>query len=480
MSIENTVKKLQNIVRADAGVDGSGQLISQLVWMLFLKIYDAKAEDWEMEAFEPKLEKKYRWSNWAKNEDENKTKGKGKTGKELLDFVNDELFPAIKNLDVNEQDDERDLLLKRVFQDSFNYMKDGTLLREVINELVDIDFSDKSESHAFNDVYEQLLKSLQASGTHGEFYTPRPLTDFVVEMTEPSFNDKIADFACGTGGMLVSVVEHLKQKSPTNDEKKIMQGNIYGQELKPLPYFLATTNMMFHDVDIPNIIRDNSLYGKAVNESPDFDVLVMNPPYGTTSSASNKAYAPDDMQSSELSDLFMLKIMQSLSANGRAGVIIPDGFLFGTDAPKVNIKKKLLSEFNLHTIVRLPAGIFAPYTSITTNVLFFDKTKPTDEVWIYEHQVGNGGKSYTKNKQLKHGDFEPEKKWWKNRTETEFAFKVSMDEVKKNGYNLDFNNTKTRKMDKDSRELPEIIDSLGENIHKQMSAFVELKQLLSL
>jgi type I restriction enzyme M protein len=480
MSIENLVKKLQNIVRADAGVDGSGQLISQLVWMLFLKIYDAKADDWEVEGFVPKLDEKYRWSTWAKNEDDARVKEKGETGKNLLDFVNEELFPAIKNLDVSDMDDERDLLLKRVFQDSFNYMKDGTLLREVINELERIDFSDKSNSHTFNDVYEQLLKGLQASGTHGEFYTPRPLTDFVVKMTEPTFEDKIADFACGTGGMLVSVVEHLNKKNPNDIEKKIMHKNIYGQELKPLPYFLATTNMMFHNVDIPNIKRDNSLSGKAIDEIPDFDVLVMNPPYGTTSSSSNKDYAPLDMQSSELSDLFMLKIMQSLKKNGRAGVIIPDGFLFGTDSAKVNIKKKLLQEFNLHTIVRLPAGIFAPYTSITTNVLFFENTQPTEEIWFYEHKVGNGGKSYTKNKQLKQNDFEPEKKWWKNRVENNRAFKVTVDEVIKNGYNLDYKNKDESEDNVDTRELSEIVFSIGENIQKQATAFDELKLLISM
>lgn len=476
MTMENMVKRLQNIIRQDGGIDGSAQLISQLVWMVFLKMYDAKMEKWERDGFEPMLDERFLWTNWATDEDENGVAGRGMTGDELIQFVNDELFPAIKSMEISPATDQRDALLYNVFEDSYNYMKDGTLLRQVINILEEADFSSVEDTHKFNDVYESLLKGLQSSGTHGEFYTPRALTDFVVEMTKPKLGDKIADFACGTGGMLVSALERLNDYVETNEDKQIMRNSIYGQELKPLPYLLATTNLMFHDIEIPNVKRGNSLKDDVRYPKEKMDVLVMNPPYGASSSADNKAAVPLHMQGSELSDLFMVKMMYALNEGGRVGVILPDGFLFGTDNAKVNIKKKLLEEFNLHTIVRLPAGVFAPYTSITTNILFFDKTTPTEEVWFYEHEVGTGGKTYTKTKQIRSEHFKPERDWWENRVENDRAFKVSKEDIIKNNYNLDFKRSQV--VEEVRRDVNEILNSMTDSLMKQMKALDELRGLI--
>lgn len=476
MTMENMVKRLQNIIRQDSGIDGSAQLISQLVWMIFLKLYDSKLMYWEEEGFESKLPQNLNWSEWAVDEDEEGVKGKGLTGKALVDFVNAELIPTIKDIKVGDNSDKRDILLHEVFVDSYNYMKDGTLLRMVINVLNEVDFTNQDETHAFNDVYESLLKGLQSSGTHGEFYTPRALTDFVVEMTNPKLGDKVADFACGTGGMLISAIDKLDKYADTVEKKTVLQNSIYGQELKPLPYLLATTNMMFHDIEVPNIIRGNSLATDVRYPKQKMDVLVMNPPYGASSSDANKNAVPKNLQGSELSDLFMVKMMYALNEGGRVGVILPDGFLFGTDNAKVNIKKKLLDEFNLHTIVRLPAGVFAPYTSITTNILFFDKTTPTEEVWFYEHEVGTGGKTYTKTKQIRSEHLQPEREWWNNREENDRAFKVTKEDIIKNNYNLDFKRSQV--VEEVRRDVTEILNSMTDSLMKQMKALDELRGLI--
>lgn len=489
MTMETMVKKLQNIIRADAGIDGSAQLISQMVWMLFLKVYDTKLKRWERTGqFKSALPKELSWGEWTKDEDEHGVKGKGITDDELINFVNLTLFPQLKSLELGDNPDPRNLLIKNIFQDSYNYMKDGVQLRKVLNLVNQVDFKTKSGAHQFNEVYEELLKGLQSSGTHGEFYTPRALTDFIVRAVFGSYeNEKdvldktIVDYACGTGGMLVSAIEVLLESvAHTPEEKRKVNNNVFGQELKPLPYFLATTNLLLHGLDEVNLVRDNSLSGTTndIAEQDKKDIILMNPPYGSTSSATNIDFVDSEYRSSELSDLFLMKIMHSLKKDGKAAVIIPDGFLFGTDNGKVNIKKKLLSEFNLHTILRLPAGIFAPYTSITTNVLFFDNTTPTEDIWIYEHQVGVSGKTYTKNKQVQFSHFEQDLNWFKNKVENDHAFKVSMDEVIKNGYNLDFKRVKTSET-VDARDLNEIITALGENIEKQQKSFELLKQLLS-
>lgn len=440
MTIENMIKRIQDITRQDAGINGDAQRIEQLVWMLFLKIYDAKEQLWEFEEddYESIIPEELKWRNWAIDHKD----GEALTGDTLLDFINNQLFPALKSLEITEDTEKRAAIVKYIFEDANNFMKNGVLLRQIINILNEVDFTEYDDRHTFNDVYETILKDLQSAGNAGEFYTPRPCTDFIVEMLNPQIGEKIADFACGTGGFLISTINHMIDQVKTTEDMERLQGGLYGIEKKPLPYLLATTNMILHDIDSPTIDHDNSL-GKSVREykeSDRFDVIIMNPPYGGVEESSIQSNFPVELRTSETADLFIALIIYRLKQNGRCGVILPDGFLFGTDNAKVAIKKKLLEECNLHTIVRLPGGVFAPYTSISTNILFFDKSGPTQETWYYEHQVGYGTKTYSKTKPIRHNDFKNEREWWANREENEIAWKVSMDEIIANNFNLDFKN----------------------------------------
>ena len=440
MTIENMIKRIQDITRQDAGINGDAQRIEQLVWMLFLKIYDAKEEFWEFEEddYESIIPEELKWRNWAIDHKD----GEALTGDALLDFINNQLFPTLKNLEITEETEKRAAIVKDIFKDANNFMKNGVLLRQIINILNEVDFTEYDDRHTFNDVYETILKDLQSAGNAGEFYTPRPCTDFIVEMLNPQIGEKIADFACGTGGFLISAINHMMDQVKTTEDMEKLQNGLYGIEKKPLPYLLATTNMILHDMDSPRIDHDNSL-GKSVRdykESDRFDVIIMNPPYGGVEESSIQNNFPVELRTSETADLFMALIIYRLKQNGRCGVILPDGFLFGTDNAKVAIKKKLLEECNLHTIIRLPGGVFAPYTSISTNILFFDKSGPTQETWYYEHQVGYGTKTYSKTKPIRHNDFKNEREWWNNREENDVAWKVSMDEIIANNFNLDFKN----------------------------------------
>ncbi len=422
-------------MRQDAGVDGDAQRISQLVWLLFLKVYDAKEELWEFydDKYTSIIPDECRWRNWAIDEKD----GKALTGDDLLDFVNNTLFPALKRITVDETTEKRQAIVKYVFEDANNYMKNGTLLRQVINILNEVDFTEYDTRHAFNDIYESLLRDLQSAGSAGEFYTPRPVTEFMVKVIEPRIEETIADFACGTGGFLISTLNYLKIHTP--EEKELAQQNLFGVEKKPLPYLLAITNMILHDIDAPNILHDNSLAKNVrdYKEADKFDVILMNPPYGGTEQDSIKMSFPVALQSAETADLFMVLIMYRLRKSGRVGVVLPDSFLFGDDNAKIEIKKKLLNEFNLHTIVRLPKGVFEPYTDIPTNLLFISNDGRTDHIWYFEHPIPVGLKNYTKTKPIKLSEFDVEINWWKNRVENQHAWKVSMDEIVERNYNLD-------------------------------------------
>lgn len=398
MTITSLIKGVQDIMRQDAGVDGDAQRISQLVWMLFLKVYDAKEAEWELfeEDYESIIPEDLRWRNWAEDEE-------GMTGDELLEFVNERLFKELKDLTVDETTDKRALIVKSVFEDSYNYMKSGTLLRQLINKLNEIDFDEYEDRHAFNDIYETILKDLQSAGNAGEYYTPRVLTDFIIEMLNPQIGEQVADFACGTGGFLVSSLKHLENQIKTVEDRKIVQSSLFGIEKKPLPHLLCMTNLLLHDVDSPNILRDNSLSTNVrdYREKDKYDVIAMNPPFGGVEEVGIQINFPTEFRTSETADLFMTLIMYRLKETGRVGVILPDGFLFGDDNAKVAIKEKLLSEFNLHTIVRVPNGVFAPYTSIATNILFFDKTKPTEKIDYYQVPLPEGIKNgFTKTRPL--------------------------------------------------------------------------------
>ncbi|WP_338658551.1 class I SAM-dependent DNA methyltransferase [Paraclostridium sordellii] len=435
MSVSNVIKSVQDIMRQDAGVDGDAQRISQLVWMIFLKVFDAKEEEWELEDdYKAVIPEELKWRNWASDDE-------GITGDELLDFINNKLFKELKEMELGADSDAKAFLVRAVFEDSYNYMKSGALIRQVVNKLNEIDFTASEDRHLFNDIYENILKDLQSAGNSGEFYTPRPLTQFIIDMLDPKLGEKVADFACGTGGFLTCAIEHLKKQQKSVDDIKVLGETIIGVEKKPLPHLLATTNLILHDIDVPNISHDNSLTKdiRDLKESDYVDVIAMNPPFGGIEEDSVLINFPNNFQTKETADLFMTLMMYRLSDKGRAGVVLPDGFLFG-EGVKTKIKEKLLSEFNLHTIVRMPNGVFAPYTGINTNLLFFEKGEPTKEVWFFEHPLPQGYKNYTKTKPIKLEEFDLEKKWWNNREENEYAWKVSVEDIKNRNYNLDFKN----------------------------------------
>ena len=446
MAVGALVKKIQNIMREDAGLSGNAQRIEQMVWMFFLKIYDAKEEEWECvkEGYTSIVPDELKWHNWALDNND----GSALTGADLLDFVNNKLFPTLANLQIDKQTTQGQAIVRYTFETAHNYMQDGILLRRVINTINDeVDFTEYREIHAFGEVYETILKDLQSAGQAGEFYTPRAVTDFMAERLDLKLGEKIADFACGTGGFLTSALKILDKQVSTPAEKALYQQSVYGIEKKQLPYLLCATNMFLHDIDNPEVFHANSL-DKDIREYKNarvngtFDAVLMNPPYGGKEQDVIKANFPIALRSSETADLFMALIMYRLKENGRAAVILPDGFLFGTDGAKVELKKKLLDEFNLHTIIRLPGSVFAPYTSITTNILFFENGAKTKETWFYRLDMPEGYKHFSKTKPIKLEHFEPVVDWWNNREEIEVdgnakAKRFTPEELKALQFNFD-------------------------------------------
>ena len=430
-NLSGFVKRIRDIMRNDAGINGDAQRIEQTAWMLFLKVYDAKEQDWEMDEddYESIIPEECRWQNWAYDD----RSGKAMTGDTLLEFVNNTLFPVLKGKNILNPDGSvkiqgvtvtpatpvKKSIVKTAFEDANQYMKDGVLLRQIINIIDDLDLSDYAEVHAFGEIYETILKELQSAGSSGEFYTPRAVTDFMAKMIQPKIGEKMADFACGTGGFITSWLKELAPKIQNTDDQAEYDNSIYGIEKKPFPYILCVTNMLLHGLDVPRVYHDNSLLRDVLDYTVDdqFDVILMNPPYGGSEKQDVKNHFPSDLASSETADLFMAVIMYRLKKNGRAAVILPDGFLFGLDNAKVALKKKLLKEFNLHTIVRMPGSVFAPYTSITTNILFFDRTKATEETWFYRLDMPADRKHFSKTKPMELKHFDPVVEWWNNRQE---------------------------------------------------------------
>ena len=441
-NLSGFVKRLRDIMRNDAGINGDAQRIEQIAWMLFLKVYDAKEQDWEFDDddYESIIPEPCRWANWAHDET-----GKGMTGDALLDFVNNTLFPTLKRLPVDASTPIKKAIVQTTFADANQYMKDGVLLRQVINVIDELDLSDYAESHAFGEIYETILKELQSAGSAGEFYTPRAVTEFMAQHVNAKIGETMADFACGTGGFITSWLKELQKQIKSTADAEKYASSIYGIEKKQFPYMLCITNLLLHGLDVPRVYHDNSLLRDVLDYTEDdqFDVILMNPPYGGSEKAEVKNHFPSDLASSETADLFMSVIMYRLKENGRAAVVLPDGFLFGTDNAKINIKKKLLSEFNLHTVVRMPGSVFSPYTSITTNILFFDRTGPTTETWFYRLDMPEGYKHFSKTKPMKREHFAPVDAWWENRQEiTEDGFdkakKFTVRQLAEElGYNLD-------------------------------------------
>lgn len=442
-SISSVIKSIQDIMRKDAGIDGDAQRLGQLSWLLFLKVFDAQEEELEFEQdhYRCPIPERFLWRNWAADSE-------GLTGDALLDFVNNELFDSLKNQPASIDLNPRGYVVKEAFSDAFNYMKNGTLLKQVINKLNEIDFTDRSERHLFGDIYEQILRDLQSAGNSGEFYTPRAVTRFMVNRIDPKLGERIMDPACGTGGFLACAFDHVKEHYvETSNDHKTLQQQILGVEKKQLPHLLCTTNMMLHGIEVPVQIRHgNTLDRPLTSWDSDIDVILTNPPFGGTEEDGIEQNFPADLRTRETADLFLQLIIEVLKKDGRAAVVLPDGTLFGEGA-KTKIKQLLTSECNLHTIVRLPNGVFAPYTGIKTNILFFTKGQPTKDVWFYEHPYPAGVKNYSKTKPMKFEEFEAEIAWWGDeadgfaaRVENEQAWKVSIETIIERNFNLDIKN----------------------------------------
>lgn len=445
-NVSGVIKSIQDIMRKDVGVDGDAQRISQLVWLFFLKIVDDREDELELteDDYKSPLPEKLRWRNWAKNPE-------GETGEILLNFVNNELFPTLKtNLNIDGENGKRALVIKNVFEDAYNYMKSGTLLRQVVNKICEINFNASGDRHTFGGIYEQILKDLQSAGNAGEFYTPRAVTTFIVNRIAPKLDESVLDPACGTGGFLTNIIEYKREhfvRTPADEETLVK--SIHGVEKKALPHLLCTTNMILHGIDVPiNIKHDNTLSRplRDYTNSDKVNIIITNPPFGGMEEDGIENNFPATFRTRETANLFMTLIIHLLKNEGRAAVVLPDGFLFG-EGIQTRIKEKLLTECNLHTIVRLPNGVFNPYTGIKTNILFFTKGKPTEHVWYYEHPYPEGVVNYNKTKPMRFEEFKTEIDWWgneedsfKTRVENEQAWKVSAKDIVERNYNLDIKN----------------------------------------
>jgi type I restriction enzyme M protein len=437
--IGNIIKRLQNIMWKDPGVSGDAQRIEQLGWLISLKILDDKDKELKLidDKYKSPIPCYLQWHKWAGDDE-------GMTGEELKKFVDDTLIPKLKNLDVS-SGNKRALIIREIFDGTNNYMKNGTIIRQVLNELNKIDFNSSEDRHIFGDIYETILRDLQNAGNYGEFYTPRALTEFITEMINPRLGEKVLDPACGTGGFLTSAIENIRKQDVKGvEDLKVLEKTIHGMELKPLPFMLCVTNLILHDIEVPNIDYTDSLNREytSIGQKDKVDVILANPPFGASVADRVETNFPVNYRTTESADLFLMLMVRYLKDGGRAGIVLPDGSLTG-DGVKQRIRQHFLENCNLHTIVRLPNSVFQPYASVATNLLFFEKDKPTKDIWYWEHQMPEGVKAYSKTKPIKKSEFDTLKKWWKKRKENEQAWKVSIDTIIKNGYSLDIKNPHT-------------------------------------
>jgi len=445
MSVRNTVKSIQDIMRQDAGVDGDAQRISQLCWMFFLKIIDDQDLEFEQTktGYRSPIPVKLRWRTWAANPE-------GITGDDLIQFVNNELFPGLKGLGAGKSGDRR-RIVRSVFEDAYNYMKSGQLMRQVVNKINQVDFNNLSDRQHFGDIYEQILNDLQSAGNAGEYYTPRAVTAFMAQQIDPKPGEILLDPACGTGGFLTCAMRHMRGryvKKPEHEQR--MQAALRAVEKKQLPHMLCVTNMLLHGVEDPSFVRhDNTLARPYISytASDRVDIVLTNPPFGGREEDGIETNFPAHFRTRETADLFLALIIRLLKPGGRAAVVLPDGSLFG-EGVKTRLKEHLMGECNLHTIVRLPNSVFKPYASIGTNLLFFEKGEPTRETWFYEHRVPAGQAAYSMTKPIKLQHLKPCADWWggakrDGRKETELAWRITADEVKARGYDLDIKNPHT-------------------------------------
>ena len=469
-NIGNIVKTLQNIMRKDPGVSGDAQRIEQLGWMISLKILDDKDKEIEMmnEEYVSPIPKALQWRNWAADDE-------GITGDELQEFIDAKLMPQLKSLDLS-SGNKRTLIVHDIFSGTNNYMKNGTVIRQVINELNKIDFNSSEDRHLFGDIYETILRDLQSAGNYGEFYTPRALTEFITEMINPRLGEKVLDPACGTGGFLTSAIENIrKQDVKSVEDLATLENNIHGMELKPLPFMLCVTNLILHDIEVPNVDYIDSLNREytSVGQKDRVDVILTNPPFGASVADRVETNFPQNFRTTESADLFLVIMIRYLNDGGRAGIVLPDGSLTG-EGVKQRIRQHFLESCNLHTVVRLPNSVFQPYASVATNMLFFEKGKPTEEIWYWEHKLPEGVKAYSKTKPIQEREFEGLKQWWNNRDESEQAWKVSIDTLVANSYNLDIKNPNVAE-EEQSYSSVEIISMLQDSIKESDELLKKLK-----
>jgi len=444
MNVRTTVKSIQDIMRQDVGVDGDAQRISQLCWMFFLKIIDDQDQELELmqKGYRSPIPEKLQWRAWAANPE-------GMTGDALMAFINDELFPTLKELPGTAPGSAmngRRRVVRDVFEDAYNYMKSGQLMRQVVNKITAIDFNNLAERQHFGDIYEQILNDLQSAGNAGEYYTPRAVTAFMADRIDPKPGEILFDPACGTGGFLTCAIRHMREryvKTPEDEQK--MQKALRATEKKQLPHMLCVTNMLLHGIDDPSFVRhDNTLARPYISytQSDRVDIVLTNPPFGGREEDGIETNFPKHFQTRETADLFLALIVWLLKSEGRTAMVLPDGTLFG-EGVKTRLKEHLLEECNLHTIVRLPNSVFKPYASIGTNLLFFEKGMPTKETWFYEHRVPEGQKAYSMTRPIRFEHLKPCIDWWDKRQENEVAWKVTIDEIKARNFNLDFKNPHT-------------------------------------
>ncbi|RYF11619.1 MAG: SAM-dependent DNA methyltransferase [Flavobacteriales bacterium] len=468
-NISGIISSIRQIMWQDNGLNGDAQRVEQLGWMLFLKIFCDKDKELEVlnDDYVSPIPTEYQWDNWAADDE-------GMTGDELQEFVDRKLFPALRNIDISTAN-KRAVLVHEVFDGNNNYMKSGINIRKVLNKLNEIDFNKAKDRHAFGDMYEAILKDLQSAGKSGEFYTPRAITQFITDIINPQLGEKILDPACGTGGYLTSAIEHLKAQANSVEERNQIQNDIIGWEYKPLPYLLATTNLILHDIELPNITYRDSL-DQPLSEYKEKDrvnVILANPPFGGIVANNNENNFPQNFRTKESADLFLILMIHLLKQNGRAGIVLPDGSLTG-EGVKQRVRQKLLEECNLHTIIRLPNSVFQPYATVATNLLFFDKGTPTKEVWYYQHRMQEGVKAYSKTRPIKVEEFEPIKKWWNNREESEISWKVSIDTIIERGYDLDIKNP-TKQEEAHEYNSTELMQMLDKSFSKSNSLLNQLK-----
>lgn len=458
----------------DTGLNGDAQRIEQLGWMLFLKIFSDKDKELELldDNYTSPIPDEFHWvkekGNWAGDDE-------GMTGDELLEFVDRQLFPALRNIDVS-TGNRRALIVREVFEGNNNYMKSGINIRKVLNKLNEMDFNVAKDRHAFGELYESILKGLQSAGKSGEFYTPRAITSFITEMINPQLGEKILDPACGTGGYLTCAIEHLKEQANSVEDRQSIAENVMGWEYKPLPYLLATTNLILHDMEVPNIRFGDALDQPLSNftEKHRVNAILANPPFGGIVANNNENNFPQNYRTKESADLFLILMIHLLKQGGRAGIVLPDGSLTG-DGVKQRVRQKLLEECNLHTIIRLPNSVFQPYATVATNLLFFTKGTPTKEVWYYEHRLPEGAKAYNKTKPIQAKEFEPIKKWWNDRKESDIAWKVPIKTIIERNYDLDIKNP-TKKEEIQEYNSVELMELLHNSFDKSNALLNQLKE----